>query len=333
MNKLINDLNINEHYTRPIKSKSFNKIKQNIPLVADYNFMADLLMLPTTKDGYKYLLTVVDLATDEVDFEPLTSKHPSEVLNAMKSIFNRPHLKKPFASIRTDSGSEFKGVFAKFLYDENILHKVADPNRHQQMANIESLNKQLGRLLNGYMNTVEERTGKTYREWPDVLSTIRTELNKIRKKDEKDPYTYKYQSPDVSVKPKYKVNDLVYRKSEYPRDALGRKQPTNVFRTGDYRWELIPRKIEKILFYSGKVPIRYLLSDLNNVSYAEHELLPAKEKEIHYIVKQIIGKKLINRKAYYLIWWDGYRKNAATWEPKDQLIKEIPEMIQAYDNK
>ena len=148
----------------------------------DYNFMADLLSLPETKKGYKYLLSVVDLATDEFDIEPLINKTPDAVLEEFKKMIKRTYIKKPYASVRTDNGTEFKGVFHKWLYDDSILHKVNLPNRHKQMANVEHLNKQLGRLFNGYMNKKEEETGEVYKEWTDILVFVRKELNKIRKK-------------------------------------------------------------------------------------------------------------------------------------------------------
>lgn len=332
MNELIKKLNINETYTKPLKKiKKFNKVKDNIPLKQDYNFMADLLFLPTTKKGNQYILSVVDLATDEFDIEPIKNKEPETVLKAFKDMFKRPHLKKPYASIRTDGGSEFKGIFAKWLFDESILHRVAEPDRHKQLGNIEMLNRQLGRLLNGYMNAKEEETGEPYREWDEVINIVRTELNKIRKKPEKDIYTHIYKTSDY-VKPKYKVGDIVYRRLEVPNNALGNKQNTKNFREGDYRWDTVPRKIVQVLPYPAPVNNRYLLNNLNNVSYTDEELMKAKETVEKYIVKELIGKKSINKKVHYLVWWKGYKKTESTWEPATELKKDAPKLIQDYED-
>ena len=165
MKALLNKYKINEKFNK-VKNepKVFNHIKNNIPLLEDYNFMADLLILPETKEKYKYLLVVVDLASDEFDIEKLRSKTPEEILNAYKNMLKRKYIKLPEGSIRTDNGNEFKGVFHKYLIDNGVLHKFSLPNRHKQMANVESLNKQLARLFNGYMNHVEEEKGKVYKE-------------------------------------------------------------------------------------------------------------------------------------------------------------------------
>jgi len=164
MNDILKELGVNEKYSKPVKiKKQFSKVKDNIPLKADYNFMADLLELPETKKGFKYLLVVVDLATDEFDIEPITNNKSLTVVDAMKRMFNRRYIKKPYASIRTDGGAEFKDAFDKYCYENNILHKIGISGRHQQTANVERLNRELGRLFNGYMNAIEEKTGETYR--------------------------------------------------------------------------------------------------------------------------------------------------------------------------
>ena len=140
MDAIIKKLGVDETYSKPTKKpKKFTSVKQNIPMIEDYNFMADLLFLPKTKEGYRYLLVVVDLASNDFDIAPLRTKEPSEVLKAMKEMFTRKFIKEPYASISTDAGNEFKGIFRKWMYDKSIFHKTTMPDRHTQMANVESL--------------------------------------------------------------------------------------------------------------------------------------------------------------------------------------------------
>ena len=325
MKKILQALNINETYTTPPKIKrEFSKVKDNIPLKADFNFMADLLELPQTKKGFHYLLVVVDLATDEFDIEQLKTKESKTVLKAMEKMFKRKHIKKPYASIRTDGGPEFQDEFAKYCYENSILHKIGISGRHQQMANVERLNRELGRLFNGYMNAIEEETGRTFREWVEIVPKVRTMLNEYRKKPEGDPFTDIYEAPDVSIQPKYKVGDVVYRISEKPLDALGRKQPTQNFRAGDYRWDMTPRKIVKVVRYAGKVPIRYILENLSNVAYAEYELKPATEQEAMYQVQSVKAKRTVNGVKELLIKWKKFKQ--PSWENYNDIKKTIPDI-------
>jgi hypothetical protein len=250
------------------------------------------------------------------------------VVDAMKRMFNRRYIKKPYASIRTDGGAEFKDAFDKYCYENSILHKVGVAGRHQQTANVERLNRELGRLIMGYLNSVEEKELKTYKEWVEIVPKVRTMLNDFRKKPEGDPFTDIYPTADLTVQPKYKIHDVVYRMSEKPLDALGRKQPTQNFRMGDYRWERIPRKIVKVLRYAGKVPIRYILENLPNVAYAEYELMPADEKEALYIVESVKAKRTIGGVKQLLIKWKGYKKTE--WQDYNQIKAQIPNIDKLY---
>ena len=93
MDKILKNLGISEEFTKAgKKQKIFNKVKNNIPLREDYNFMADLLELLKTKNDYRYLLAVVDLATDEFDIEPLKTKTPEAVKVALLSMFRRNYI-------------------------------------------------------------------------------------------------------------------------------------------------------------------------------------------------------------------------------------------------
>lgn len=323
--ELIEELGIDETFTKPIKKETkFTRVKSVIYPEEDYNFQADLLELPKTKEGFKYLLVVVDLWTDEFDVEPIKTKTSNVVLSAFKKIIKRKHLNLPEASMRTDGGGEFKGDFSKFLFNKSILKKTAMRGRHQQMANVERLNRTLGRLLTGYMNKKEKQLNKVYREWTDILPQVRNKLNKIRKKN---PKKYRFTRVKM-VKPKYKIGDMVHYKltPSQAEDSLG-NPVSGGFRTGDRRWSKKARKIKQIFGYTGDVPVRYQLSFLPNVSFSETELLKSGEEEEVFIVREIIEDK----RGYYKIWWSGFPKKEATWEKKSKMKKDIPDLVKDYE--
>lgn len=335
MKSILENLGIDETYTKEVKKpKVFTKVSDNIPHKADWNFMADLIEMPVTKKKNKYLLVCVDLATREFDIEAMKNKEPETVLKSLKSMFKRQYIKEPKYSLSTDGGTEFKGFVDKWLYDKSIYHKVALKDRHSQMSVVESLNKQLERLFNGYMNKIEEETQKQYNEWDTIIDIVRTELNKVRKIDEKY-LTDTYPIFNTRTKPKYKVGDIVYRQSDVPLNALGHEHNVKKWRVADYRFDKVPKKIIKILYFSGKIPYRYMLKDIRNASYTEDQLLPANnEKEEKYIIKDIIGRKIVKGKPQYLIWWKGYLKKNATWEPENMLIEDgHKDLIDAFKKK
>lgn len=335
LDKFISELGIDETFTKPIKKpKKYTKVKDVVTQLEGYNYMADLLYLPQD-EGYKYLLVVIDLVTHAFDFEPIKERTAVNVLDAMKKIFKRKILKMPEATIRTDNGSEFKGVFHKYLYDNNIFHSVSLPYRHSQLSAVEAKNKILGRIINGYMNTQEMKTGEKYTKWVHILPILRKELNKIYYI--KPKYTVdtinKEPVSDVNTdkQPKFKVGDLVHRQLDYPENALMQKQTTSNFRMGDMRYDRTPKKIINILYYDGAIPYRYMIDGIKNASFTEDQLLLSNEKEQKHRIKKIIGKKKIKGKVYYLIWWVGYTKKNATWEPKTIIMQDAPKLVKEYE--
>jgi hypothetical protein len=332
MNAILQKLNVDPkiiRHTKVIAKKSkYDKVKNSVPSIPDYNFQMDYLELPETKEGYDRLLVMVDLANDEVDFEPTKNKDSSTTLKAMKAIFKRPYLNKPYASIRTDAGSEFKSDVAKYMYNQSILHRPGISGRHKQTGNVEMANKQISIILNAYMNTKERKAGKTYREWTDIIDEMRPLLNKLRKKETKQSHIAEI----TDNMPKYEVGDLVYRKLDKPQDARGYFQNTQNFRAGDIRFDFIPRAIEHIYYYLNN--IRYKLNGLDNVSYTENELMIADEDEEQVEVREIIGHKMIKKKLHFLVWWQGELKKNATYEPATKLIEDgLNEYIDFYKKK
>ena len=330
MNDLIKELNIDETLTKPVRKtvrKKYNRIIDSIPLVKNYNMMADVLHLPTNKNGYKYLLVVVDLASSEFDIEPMKTEDSKETLKALKVMFRRKHISKPYASIRTDGGASFKKDFHKYLVDNIILHKTGLAGRHTQSSAVENLNRTLGRLFNGYMNSIELETNNTYREWTDIVSLVRNKLNKIRKKDrsKNNPVTDVKAVPNITQPSKLNVGDLVHRKLDKPQNALSHTLSSDVFREGDYRWAKLPVKITEILFYPGDVTYRYLLNNIKNASFTENQLMLAKDQETgeQSVIRKILDRKFFDKEKHYLIWMHGELKKDAGWYARNELLKTV----------
>ena len=348
MDKIIEDLGIDEKFQKPAKKpkKAFSTFKDNLPPIEDYNLMADSLHLPKTKKGYSFLLVMVDLATHECDFEPMKSEvkvnkkskkdgiTSAMALQAMLKIFKRKYLNKPYASISCDGGPEFKGVFKKYCFENSILMRVGEVGRHYQSAPVESLNRQLGRLLNGYMNKMTLQNRKPYNEWTNILSIIREKLNDIRKlptaaKTMKD-VTYK--TADITHKPKFNNGDLVYRLLDHVEDSLGNKQLTEKYREGDYRYDQQPRKIKQTFVYTGHQLYRYQLTGLPHVSYCDWQLMAAEEQEDElFRVRKFIKSRQVNNEIQLLTWYHGELKKNASWQLRSDMMKYVPNMVRAFE--
>jgi hypothetical protein len=316
-------LGIDNRFTKITKKiKQYNNVKRNMTLIEDTNFMCDLVTLPTTKKGFRLLLTVTDLANDDFDMEPLKNKTPQDIVKAFKIIEKRQYLGMPM-NLTTDNGTEFKGQFEKYLDDNDVYHRVTMPYRHIQTANIENLNRQIVRLLFGYMNKKEISSGRDYNEWTDVIDTIRVELNKLRHKDLPKFNTDDYPLIEPPTKkPEFEIGQLVYHKLFYPKDALGKKASTSQFREGDIRWSTESRPIENIFVKVDEPTFRYQLKGMNYVSFYPNELMLSKETDEKINVKKIIGKKKVGKTVHYQVWFQGDLKKNAVWLPKTQLLED-----------
>ena len=177
------------------------------------------------------------------------------------------------------------------------------------------------------------KTGKQSKDWISIIPTVREELNKYRKeRNEKLLKNYEKPELDLTVEPKYKVGDLVYRQLDRPENALG-EALQGKFREQDHRFERKPIKILKVLQYPGKVPFRYILNGLENASFTEKQLMMAKEEEELFEVKQILDKRIVNKKVEYLTWYYGELKKQASWQPESELKKFVPHLLDEFNEK
>lgn len=325
MKNIIDRLGINEKYTKPIRRpKVFTNVYDSVPHVGNFNYMADLVVLPETDDGFKYLLVVVDLGNDNFDIEPIKDKEAQTVLNAMLKMFKREYIKKPQVSIQTDNGKEFHDVFHKWCEDNKVLHHYALPNRHSQMSNVESLNRQLGRLLNGYCNEKEIKTGEPYLEWTDIIDTVRKELNDYRDREDGDVSKDVYPTLLPGEDPKFKKGDLVIRQLDKPENALGHPLK-GTHREGDYNWKhREPREIVKVIPFGGMVPYRYLLKGIPEATFTDQQLMLAEDQSegSKYTFERVLDKRQRNKLNEFLIKWKGELVKDATWEKEAQLRED-----------
>ena len=125
----------------------------------------------------------------------------------------------------------------------------------------------------------------------------------------------------------------MHRVLDYPQDALGHKQSTAKFRTGDIRWELFAREIVKVIPYPPPINFRYILKDLPHVSFPAWQLMKSKSTVELRKIKGIINRRRVGGKLQYLVWWKDRLKKDSTWEPLETLQKYAPEDIDKYDRK
>jgi len=335
---VLDKLKVDETFTtKPKQSKQKNRFISSIVPEKDWNYQGDLLHLPITKNGYKYLLVITDVATRNFDFEPMKTTKSLEAVKAFEKIIKRKYLKLPEISIKTDGGSEFKKDFNQYLIDNGIAHITAFPGRHSQMAMVESLNKELGRIFTGMMNKKETKSNQINREWNTQLDLIRKELNNYRERDVDDIKKLQedkfFDPSEMKKQPKFEEGDVVYYTLTEPKTIIGHKYNDKKFRVGDRTFSFDAKPIVSILYYPDKPNIRYKLKGLPHISFTENELMLADSDET-FVIDKIVDKK--TRKdgtRIYKVKYKGQKTEKDYNNEKDLRDNGFGDYIDAYEEK
>jgi hypothetical protein len=276
---------------------------------------ADLVFMTayaSENDGYKYILTVIDVLSKYAWAFPLKDKRPENVMKAFENIFKSGRKCK---RLHTDKGGEFWGsVTQNFFKTHGIIHYSTE-NEDLKAMIVERFNRTLKNLMFRYF------TYKGTRRYIDVLPKLMESYNNSKHRSIKmrpaevvtrDHVTKAYKNlyPDAPPTPKaptnLKVGDLVrmvyqptiYQRGYFPQwteeiftiKEIKKRDPYDVYIVQDYKNENI-----KGTFYAP---------ELQKVENPEG---------IYRVSKVLKTRKLRGRPREYLVSWLGYPESANSW--------------------
>jgi hypothetical protein len=300
---------------------------------------ADLLFLPTD-DGYKYALVVVDVFDRSVDAEALRTKNPEDVLDAFGKIYRRRYLSVPTHQLKVDSGGEFKGVVGEYFRNKGVLISTGLPSRSRQQAVVETQNKVIGKVLLQRMRAQQMKTGKENNRWVAFLPKVVGEMNKYRNekpavRQDKEEGAPRCKGSSCKL---LDVGTEVHRELDAP-EAGGKK-----FRASDLRYEPKAREVKQVLLKPDQPPM-YLVEGIKSAAYTREQLKVKREyadieddgvadedDEVEkYVVERLVGHRQRGNRLEFEVKWKGYTET--TWEPRASLMKDVPEMVRAYEKR
>lgn len=328
-----NDNSLLVKLTQPPKKET----KTNTPSVniskKDAIHQIDLLMLPED-NGYKYCLTVVDLATNEIDCEALKNKESNTVSQALETIYKRKILNVP-QIIECDQGTEFKGDFATHWNKKSkIRYKLT--GRHRSQSKVEYVNGLLGKIIMKRQLAQEMRLNVTSKEWVKDLKKIVELLNE----------NFSHEEHEFDGLPRctgtacdlLEIGQKVRPILDYPQKYItGERLHGDKFRQGDIRWNRKVSTIKNILILPDQPPM-YVLDNLPDVGYTkgqlqvvtDNEVLPSISAQRVFEMEKVLQKKKQRGKTMYLIKWvDGDE----TWETEKKVQDAGPWLIEEFNNK
>ena len=364
--EMLKDLGIDKDSDANVLTQQPPK-ESSVPKVNDFKpnstHQMDLLYLThdqVDKTKYRYTLTVMDTATKFGDAEPLAERSATAVLKALEIIYKRGILKKPSVRITTDQGSEFKGAFDKWVKDQGLIHKVARTGNSRQVSLAEMLNYFIGKYVGLHQHKKEDATGVHNREWVSILPTLIRRWNirsrrKLGLNDEKENKKTEDKKVEKEMDEKMEktgtlrctgkecqlleVGTKVRAIRIKPKDDVTGKRLHGGFRAGDKRWEQTVRTITKVILKAGQPPL-YKLSGIDDATFSRNriQVVGQKNEELNanrekWIIEKIIKRTTIKGKIHYRIKWKGWAAKHNSYQPRDELVEDVPGMIEQYEDK
>ena len=147
-------------------------------------------------------------------------------------------------------------------------------------------------------------------EYNDIHNNIKTNNLKQRTQD----------------KVKFNENDKVRIKLDNP-DDYGKLLSDKVYIIDKIN---VPKSRVSSVYYQLKGDNKhYYNNDLQLINNIENKI----DNDELYIVSKIIEPKIIDGEKYYLIKWKGYSNKHNTYEPRNNLMEDIPKLIKRYEKE
>lgn len=270
-------------------------------------------MIPYAKEnnGFKYLLTVIDIFSKYAYARALKTKSSENVVKAMKSIFKEAGTSKIPKNVHSDQGKEFfNQKFQNLMLENRINHYHT--YSHLKASICERFNRTLKNLmwkqfsLQGTYKWIHiiQHLIKNYNE--KIHSTIKMPPKNVTKANEQNLLRTIYNRSKIFRRGKYKVGDFV-RINRYK----------GIFQKGyEPNWSTEIFKIAKVNITN---PVTYTIEDYkqNEIfgGFYEQEITSAKSSNA-YLVEKVLKKK--NDKIF--VKWLGFDKSHNSWINKKDLI-------------
>jgi hypothetical protein len=270
--------------------------------------LVDMQHLARYNDGYRYILTCIDVFTKKAFALPLKDKRGSTVVEALCKIFDNTSL--PVQLVQSDYGTEFYNhEVQKFFKDRNIKH-YSSLNYDIKAAVVERFNRTLKTKMFRYFTH-----RNTYR-WIDVLDKLLESYNNTyHSAIRMTPNQVNFDNDDI-------VRDRLYPVKPKPKwkfnvgDNVRISRARQVFRKG-----YLPQWSEEIFTIVTKKPtnpVTYGLKDYDGESikgsFYEQELQKVEKADDVYVVEKVLNtRRTGDGKREYFVKWRGYPDKFNSW--------------------
>ncbi|MEL6930966.1 MAG: DDE-type integrase/transposase/recombinase, partial [Cyanobacteria bacterium J06600_6] len=270
--------------------------------------LADVSLIANFNQGYRYILTVIDLFSRYAWARPLKSKRGDEVAKAFKEIFIEGRIPK---RIQTDQGREFYNSHVQNLFNEYNVELFSVKSAYKA-AIVERFNRTLKHRLWRYF------TSENKQEWKDVLQDAVYSYNhSVHRSIKRKPANVTASEvSDMREEMAKKVKPPAGKDDIHVGDTVRISKMKRVFEKG-----YLPNWTEEIFTVAEinrkYTPITYKLKDYNNDliegSFYRYEIQTVKKKDDVYLVERVIRKRRYLGEMWCLVKWQGYPSSMNSW--------------------
>ena len=278
-----------------------------------------MIRFETLNDGYRYLLTVIDIFSRYAWAKPIKTKTGAEVTLAFIQVMEE-NARKP-KKLQTDNGREFENVpFQRMLTDHNI--RFFTISSAYKAAVVERFN----RTLKGKMWKFFTHTG-SYR-WLDVLPRILKSYNASKHRSIGMPPSQVHYQNEMQLweRQQRKGPQRVTQKDNHPvlhvGDTVRISHVKQVFDKGNLPgWTDQTYTISRVIRtpkiraeFSG--PLQYTIRDFNGEdvkgAFYGFELQKVAPPE-RFRVQEVIRQRVRRGVTEYFVRWMGYGDDFNSW--------------------
>jgi len=313
--KVIDFLSGQDGYTlhKPIRTK-FRRRKVYSKGIGDLvqADLVDLTSIVRYNDGYRFLLTAIDVFTKTAWAIPLKTKSGREVSSA----FDRILKDRRFNMLQTDKGTEFTNVHFRRLMTEYNVHHYTSENEDLKASVVERFNRTLKERMFRYFSAHQTR------RYLNVLDDLIESYNNTYHR------SIGMAPSQVSAENEQTVRDRLYGNTE----SVG--EETFSFRVGD-TVRIVMQRLPFIKGYEegrwsrelfvvdrriSTKPVTYELVDMDGESikgaFYEPELQKVRkpdEDELFVVEKVLRTRRRRDGTVEYLVKWAGYPNKFNQW--------------------
>jgi hypothetical protein len=281
--------------------------------------LCDMRNLAAFNDGYKFILTVIDVFSKKAWAVPLKVKTAEAVIIALENIFKE---QKPIF-FQTDKGKEFTASKVQKFLKQNDVKFYTTNNPDKKAAVVERFNKTLKNKMYKYF------THASTLKYIDVLqdflhsynntvhSATNVAPNNVNKNNERDVYHYLYSGsgryPKIKFRGKiqYSVGDTVRITRDKSTFEQGYKS----------NWS---REIFVVSHIVRSFPTRYKITDLNGENiegtfYAQELQRVEASADTYYKINKILDERGRGNSRELFVSWEGYPASFNSWIPASSL--------------